>query len=237
VLLALAASVLAVKSATAPAKKFTVVTFGDSTTNLRKGVEVYTTQLAQRMPEAQFLNRGVGGNTTELARKRFERDVLAAKPDLLIVQFGMNDSVIDVWKVPSATKPRVSLADYERNLRFFVTAVQHQGGAVILMTSNQRRWSKIFRERYALPPYDSKDEHGLLLLMPEYAAAVRRLGRDCHVPVVDVYALYDRWEKTTGRSCSELMLDGQHPNTAGQRLVADALEPEVRRILTTSVSR
>lgn len=215
----------------APARKFTVVTFGDSTTAVRQNVDVYTAQLERRFPAAQFLNRGVGGNNTEHARQRFERDVLAAKPDLVIIQFGQNDSVIDVWKKPPAEKPRVAVADYERNLRGFVTTLQGAGSAVILMTPNQRRWSPILLERYSRPPYNPADERSLLFLMKDYVEAVRRVAHDLRVPLVDVYAFYDEWERTTGRSCSALMLDGQHPNTAGHQLEADALEPIIRQIL------
>src|SRR5690606_34808526 len=87
----------------------TVITFGDSTTAERDGVEVYTTLLARAMPgRLRWLNRGVPGNTTEMARERFENDVLRPAPRLVIIQFGINDATVDVWMKPPATAPRVS---------------------------------------------------------------------------------------------------------------------------------
>lgn len=228
--------VIAVSLATARASvpnSFVIVCFGDSTTAPRKNVIVYAQLLQARLkdwPGIAVLNRGVGGDTTDHARRRFESDVLAAKPDLVVIQFGMNDSMIDVWKRPPATLPRISLVDYERNLRQFVDAIHAQGGEAILLTPNQRRWSPVLRERYAKLPYDVAEERGLLLLMPDYVAAVRRVASERKVRLVDVYALYEEWEKSHGRSCGALMLDGCHPNTEGQMLVANALESEVRRI-------
>lgn len=83
---------------------YTIVAFGDSTTAPRGNLVVYSTLLqselfAQGQP-IRVVNSGVGGNTTEVARDRFERDVLAYQPDLVVVQFGINDSAVDVWKKP-----------------------------------------------------------------------------------------------------------------------------------------
>ena len=218
----------------APAPRIrTVVSFGDSTTAPRANVSVYTEQLEQRFLGApvRFLNRGVGGNTTAMARQRFERDVLSAKPDIVIVQFGMNDSMVDVWEKPPAKGPRVAVADYESNLRYFVKAIQARGGKVVLMTPNQRRWSPSLLKLYSRPPYDPNSERGLLAGMDPYNEAVRRVARELGASLVDVYALDDAWEKASGQSCSQLMLDGMHPNTSGQRLLTDALEPRLRELL------
>jgi len=39
----------------------------------------------------EFVNRGIGGETTAQNRARFQKDVLALKPDIVILQSGMND--------------------------------------------------------------------------------------------------------------------------------------------------
>lgn len=206
-----------------------VVTFGDSTTALRDGVEVYTDQLARRflgeIAGQHFVNRGVPGNTTADARQRFADDVLALAPQVVIIQFGINDSAVDVWKSPPVNHARVPLADYCENLRFFVTEIRRISGKVIFMTPNPLRWSTETRRLYNAHPYDPTHDLGFTVVLHPYVDAVRRLSDELAVPLVDIYALYEQWETFHGESCSRLLLDGMHPNTQGHTLVADALAP------------
>jgi len=85
-------------------KKFTIVAFGDSITAPRKNIVVYSDLLRKEFAgkNVDVINAGIGGNTTAHALARFEKDVLARDPDLVIMQFGNNDSSIDVWKEPHA---------------------------------------------------------------------------------------------------------------------------------------
>lgn len=208
-----------------------IVTFGDSTTALRKGVRVYTEQLAEKFPNLEWGNKGVGGNNTGMAAKRFEADVLQETPQLVIIQFGLNDAAVDVWKTPPATEPRISKADYENNLRGFIERIQAQGGKVILMTPNQTRWTPKLREMYGKSPYRVEDEKGFTFLVEQYAKIVRQLAAEYQLPLVDVYALYNAWEAQNGKSCMELMPDGMHPNTQGHTLVAEQLEALIKETL------
>ena len=45
---------------------------------------------------------------------------LGGKPDTVLIQFGINDAAVDVWKNPPADRPRVSLKQYRENLIYFV---------------------------------------------------------------------------------------------------------------------
>ena len=101
----------------------------------------------------RVINAGVGGNTTEMARKRFEADVLSHRPRIAIIQFGINDAAVDVWKTPPATQPRVSLERYEANLRHFVETLKSSHALVVLMTPNPLRWTPKLKEMYGRPPY------------------------------------------------------------------------------------
>ena len=213
---------------------FTIVAFGDSTTAARPGVEVYATQLERRFPPSsgvRILNKGFPGDSTALARKRFVADVLEAKPNLVIIQFGIDDAAIDVWKTPPAQAPRVSLADFEANLRYFIDAVRQAGGRVILMTPNPLRWTPKLVQLYGRPPYHPEDEQGLTRPLEAYVQVVRRLAAELQLPLVDVYALYAGWEKSHGQSYAQLLNDGMHPRTAGQVLVTEALAPVVSAAL------
>src|SRR5690606_7663882 len=116
----------------------------------RGELPVYPQQLQEHFDgqgaRVQVINAGVGGNTTSDARQRFEKDVLAHDPDVVILQFGLNDTAIDVWKDPPATEPRVSADDYIDHLRHFIQTCRQQNARVLLMTPNPRCWTPKMRE-------------------------------------------------------------------------------------------
>lgn len=224
---------LSAQDGDASPKKLRVVTFGDSTTAQRGSVKVYTAVLQERLPGVEFVNKGVGGNTTAMAAKRFQSDVIAAKPDVTVIQFGINDAAVDLWKTPPATESRVLLDDYETNLRAFVTDLRAIGSDVILMTPNQTRWSAPMIEKYGKSPYDPADPQGFTFILARYAERMRKVARDMNVPLVDIYALYDTPERKTAL-CLDLLPDGMHPSMAGHAMVAENLEPLLRKMLGQS---
>ncbi len=223
--------VLLTLSTVARGETWMIVAFGDSTTAPRrvegKPLTVYADVLAKELPvrgvQACVVNSGIGGHTTEHARRRFQRDVLAFRPTAVIVQFGINDSAIDVWRKPPAKDPRVSLARYERNLVHFVTTLRQQGACVILMTPNPLRWTDKLKGLYGSPPYDPDDADGFNVLLKEYATKVREIAARLHVALVDVYTAFEAYGRDAGQSLDDLLLDGMHPNETGQRLVARLL--------------
>lgn len=201
-----------------------VVVFGDSTTARRGKIDVYADLLANAFGDAEWdvevVNAGVGGNTTVMARQRFERDVLAHHPSAIVIQFGINDSAVDVWKDPPVSEPRVSLEDYRENLRFFVNEGRKHGSEVILMTPNALRWTPKLRNLYGKSPYDLEDENGLNNVLEGYAQAVREVAYEKGVPLVDVFAAY---AEQPGPSQDALLSDGMHPNSKGHQLVGNLL--------------
>ncbi|HIE96108.1 MAG TPA: hypothetical protein EYQ63_03635 [Fuerstia sp.] len=208
-------------------RTLTIVTFGDSTTAPRGTLKVYsqilTEEAAQHGPAGRVINAGVGGNTTSRAKDRFDKDVLAHNPDIVVIQFGINDSAVDVWKDPPATEPRVSLDTYTKNMRHFVRTLKDRQSQVILMTPNPLCWTDKLRQLYGKPPYVPADTDGFNVLLRQYAAQVRIVAAEEDVRLIDVYDQFQKFGATAGQDVAELLLDGMHPNTLGQRKVADAI--------------
>lgn len=213
-------------------KKFTIVAFGDSITAPRKGVITYSDVLRDRLraKNVAVINAGVGGNTTGHARERFDRDVLAHSPDLVIIQFGNNDSAVDVWKDPPATRPRVPIEDYVRNLQAMIDPLRARGAKVILVTPLPTRWTEKLRGMYGKPPYDPTDPNGFNFMKKEYVAALKSLAARTDTPIVDLYSEFFRFEVKYGRSMDELFTDGMHPNDAGHLIEAELLLKEIGRL-------
>ncbi|MFC1530311.1 GDSL-type esterase/lipase family protein [Gemmatimonadota bacterium] len=225
-------------------KTAVIVAFGDSTTAPRRvegqALAVYAGALQQNLIDqgvpAAVINAGIGGNTTTEARERFERDVLALDPDLVIIQFGLNDSAILVSD--GTPTPQVSREEFEANLAWFVMTLRERGCQVILMTPNPGRWSQAMLEVFGRAPYDTDDPWGFNLLNAGFAESVRQVGRSHDVPVVDIYRRYEEYDAVDGQSADDLLLDGLHPNTAGQALVADMLTTAVSELdLPPAVNR
>lgn len=214
-----------------PEPELTIVAFGDSTTAPRSRVATYSAQLdwalADRGIAAEIINAGVGGNTTAMARERFEEDVLSHDPDLVIIQFGICDAAVDVWR--GATEPRVAIDDYEANLQYFVETLQARGARVILMTPNPLRWTDALREMYGKPPYDPGDPDGFNVLLRDYAERMRRVAARTGATLVDAFAAFAAYGEVEGQSVDDLLLDGMHPNSAGQALETDLLLDAIRR--------
>lgn len=225
----------AVCGGTAPGKTFTVVAFGASTTAPRGETRIFADRLREALAErgvpVRLLNAGIGGNTTEMARQRFERDVLAHQPDLVVIHLGVNDAAWDVWKDPPATGPRVSVARYVENMTHFVREVRARGGKVILVTPQTLCWTPKMKELYGRPPYVPDDPDGFNVVLREYVQALRALAAREEVPLADAFAAFEAWRQASGRPLQDLLPDGMHPSSEGHALIADVLVPEALRLL------
>lgn len=207
----------------------TIVAFGDSITAPRGKLKVYASlleeELAARGRKVRVVNAGIGGNTTEQGRARFDADVLAQRPDVVIVFFGANDAAVDVWKTPPATAPRVARERYEANLREFCRRLKVCGAQPILVAPSPFRWTPAMKKMYGRAPYRPDDADGFNVLLAQYAETARRVAREERVPLADAYTAFQDYGRRPGQSVDALLGDGMHPNAAGQLLLADLLLP------------
>jgi len=220
----------------------TIVALGDSTTAVDDwsglGIEVYPDLLPGALVAygiaARVVNAGICDTTTREARERLDRDVRAHAPDLVVVQFGINDSWIDAGE--GRREPRLSRQEYRDNLRHIVRVLRGDGARVVLMTPNPMRWVEggyveVFR---AYPGVlDTAAERGLDEVLDVYAREVRSVAGEEAVLLVDVHAAFEEYGSEPGRSVLHLLMedDGIHPNAAGQRLVCQVLAPAIARLL------
>ncbi len=210
--------------------------FGDSTTAPRGSIKVYAdrvnTMLQSIGSSLSVYNAGVPSNTTVQAVKRLQTDVLAYKPRIVVMQFGINDSAIDVWKNPPATEPRVRLETYLANYRHMIATAQKAGTKVILMTTNPLRWHSKTRELYGKPPYnpDAVDGFESPTLLA-YNEVLRRLAQELKVTLVDVHAAYPAFAEKNKTLITDMLPDGMHPGDLGHELVAELLVPAIRNLL------
>jgi len=215
-----------------------IIMFGDSTTAERPGSvqKVYSVRVNEALQgigsSLSVHNAGIGGNTTRDALKRYSNDVLRHQPRLIVMQFGINDSAVDVWKKPPATESRVPLTEYLANLRTLITTAHQQHAKVILMTTNPLRWTPRLKEMYGRPPYNVEAEDGFeSATLQGYNDALRTLAVEMKVPLVDVHAAYSAFAAKRQTTLDSLLPDGMHPGDLGHELVAELLVPAIRDAL------
>jgi lysophospholipase L1-like esterase len=244
VLAALGCAAAAERRARVTDRPVRIVALGDSTTASAKDwapeiQEVYADCLPRRLRssgiEVDVDNAGIGDTTTRDAVERLDRDVRSHRPDIVIVQFGINDSWIDVDL--GSTQPRLTRAEFRNNLRAIIRILKADGARVVLMTPNPMRWSDpYYIEAFEQHPglLDTSDDQGINQLLQQYADDVRTVARSERAPLVDVYRAFEAYGREPGHSVNDLLLagDGIHPNQSGQALVCRLLaEKLVKKVL------
>jgi len=195
----------------------TIVAFGDSTTAgtpaFKSPVEAppngsgdvksqYAYWLMQQHADWQVLNRGVNGERSDEIAARFDRDVLAAHPRIVVVIAGVND----VYQGRPAAGVTTQLrAIYDRALRAKIVVV---AGSII--------------------PYNSatSDQNARMHEINAWIAA--ECAKDPRITFVDTrkaVAADGQPDRLSGSP------DGLHPDVDGYRRMATAIEPVLRKLV------
>ena len=202
---------LAVLQVRAEAPRARVVCFGDSITKAG-----YPAVLAKELGEGvEVTNAGVNGNTTAQGLRRMEKDVLAHKPDVVVIFFGTNDMRLAEPKV------HVPVERYRENLQKMIDAVGKGGGKVVMCTPPPIEEGAYFT-RHARAPFDAAG--GLEKVLGEYCDAVRGVAERNKIPVVDLHRLMAKEEGW--RSA-----DGVHPTEKGTALIAKFVGEAVKGVM------
>jgi lysophospholipase L1-like esterase len=179
----------------------TIVAFGDSITAgyaVRRGFTSFWREMLQKKyPDAkiEMINSGVSGDTTMDGLARLDWTVLSYEPDLVTINFGINDCVL-----------RLGLDDFEINLVEMVRRIRAGPGSEILLLSSQP---------LETPPYDR--------LVLDYYQAIERVAKEMDVGFVDVYGAWMERIRQ-GTPLGSLILSGlDHPNEAGYKIIAEEL--------------
>ncbi|MBE0544095.1 MAG: SGNH/GDSL hydrolase family protein [Verrucomicrobia bacterium] len=152
--------------------------------------------LKERFPHAvlNVIVTAIGGEESERGANRFARDVLSLRPDVVTIDYGLNDL-------------RIGLARAEAAWRTMITNAVAQGVKVILLTptpDTAAKWD------------DSEDP------LNQHARQIRQLAAEHRVGLVDSLALFQS-RMRSGVALEALMSQNNHPNRAGHELVADGL--------------
>lgn len=152
--------------------------------------------LNERFPHAviNIIVTAIGGENSEQGAVRFKRDVLSLRPEVVTIDYGLNDRGI-------------GLARSEKAWRAMIKAALRQNVKVILLTPTADLSAKLD---------DPNDRLNL------HAELIRRLAAQYQVGLVDSLAQFQNYVRRGGR-LADLMSQGNHPNRKGHELVATEL--------------
>jgi acyl-CoA thioesterase-1 len=152
--------------------------------------------LSERFPHAviNVIVTAIGGENSEQGATRFERDVISLRPDVVTIDYALNDRAIGLVRAEAAWRKMIELCIAKQI-------------PVILLTPTGDKAAKLD---------DANDPLNL------HAAQIRRLAAEYHVGLVDSLELFRQYVRQGGK-IEDLMSQGNHPNRKGHDLVAAEL--------------
>jgi hypothetical protein len=146
-----------------------------------------------------MINAGISEHTAVNGLARMDKDVIAQKPHLVVVMFGMNDIT------------RVKPEQFQSNLQEIVRRCATAGAAVVLCTPNS------VYENTARP------NAGLENL----SKRVRQVASEHKLPVVDCFQAWQSIRRQSETEWMLLMSDTIHPNMHGHQRFAELITKTV----------
>ena len=140
------------------------------------------------------INTSIGGEHSESGLKRFEADVLTHKPDVLFIDYALNDRGMGLERAKAAWEKMIRLA-LEKNIK-----------VILLTPSPDQR-------------VDIKDD---LSILDQHANQIKELAKSFQIGLIDTYALYKNKVKS-GSNLVDYMSQVNHPNEKGHQMITDEI--------------
>lgn len=188
----------------------TIVFLGDSITQQGAGPTGYVTlfreAIEKNRPDSgiKVIGAGIGGNKVPDLEARLDKDVLAHKPNVVVIYIGIND----VWHSKNG---RGTAADkYEAGLRNLIKRCTDAGARVVLATPS------VIGEKH-----DGSNE--LDAMLTEYSSISRKVATETETTLLDLrdaFLGYLKDYNVANQDQGILTADTVHLNEVGNRLVA-----------------
>ena len=196
---------------------------GDSITDMNRGrnesdrnhylghsyVFLIAARLGVEIPEAKLdiYNRGISANAVWQLRKRWQKDAVDMKPDLLSILIGTND----IGQGLRDPKRKITPASFESDYRFILDASRKANPELRL----------VLLDPFVLPTGRLKNEQAWKARSEPTAVlreVVAKLATDYEAVHIRTQDIFDKAAKVTGPE--NLIWDGIHPLPAGHELIA-----------------
>jgi lysophospholipase L1-like esterase len=161
--------------------------------------------LKKLYPQSQItpVHAAKGATTTSHGVNVFDELVVAKKPDLVFIAYGLNDAAGAIGKEP--TNP---VANFKEDIRNLVKRSQSAGASVILVSPMQPN-----------PWIENKIAERIV----DYREALRALSKEENVGFADVYAAWMKQADAGVPPFSQLHNWNNHPGIAGHAVYAETI--------------
>lgn len=161
------------------------------------------------------INAGVSGGSALQAVERLDRDVLRHDPDLVLVAFGLNDSLGGVEALPQ----------FEVALHEIITQIENGTSAnIMLLTPSfmaKARNTRIHRDHDHMAENIIRTQNEGIL--SRYAQAIRSVSAQRKTGLADVYREWERLSED-GLDTDLWLINGlNHPDGRGHKLASQIL--------------
>ena len=187
-------------------QKADIVFLGDSITQIWD-LELYFNRNVLK------INRGIGGDNTRYAAKRFEADVLQLEIPRIVIFLGINDILAihpNLWHNIPGRDPEEVLSEIEENFRDMLSKC---GGKQVYICS--------ILPQSLCEPYDRKLFEKTIL---RANGILKKLCDEFGAEYVDYYGAI---EKDYDGLPPEISYDGVHPNGKGYEIMARVLKEKI----------
>lgn len=179
----------------------TIIGFGDSLTEgwmVSKGYLDYLGEMIRdKYPASRvtIVNRGIPGDTAAGGLRRLGYDVLDNNPDLVFVQFALNDAFLGYTE-----------SQFGQSIQEIIDRIMNDTSAVPILITSVAIQSAIMNE-----------------IAERFYDVMIRLAMKKSIPIAEVHR-YWRKEIDGGASFRKLtQADGVHPTSEGYRIMAEAV--------------
>lgn len=179
--------------------------------------------------EVTVINTSINGNTTRMALERMPYDIQSHAPDIMILQFGMNDC--NYWETDRGL-PRVSLKAFSANLEEIIARAFNFNVKHIIVNTNH----PTLRNANTIPNTNTTYQKSNELYNEEIRRTVTNLNDD-RVVLNDMEKAFTG-KLQHGNKLEKLLLsDCLHLSEAGHDLYFDAIVPKIENIVTNYLKR
>jgi len=222
-----------------------IVCFGDSVTlgipyvhEHDTFVRVLERRLIERVTQEErvvCVNEGIGGETSAEGLARFEKSITRREPNLVCLEFGLNDIRYEPDK-------HVTPEQFARNLHTLYEKCNELGAQVIFMTPNPIINTFHVYSQMPIAEEFYKKWGNCNDAVIEYAQVIRDTAQSLSAPLCDIYAAFEAkaieiefqggcfdWRDLTCLASYLRVDDGVHPTALGHELIAR----ELYRVIVT----
>lgn len=153
--------------------------------------------LKKKFPGSRFklVNRGVPGDTASDGLRRVDNDVISLLPDLVLIQFALNDAYTDFTP-----------EEFRKNIDSIISRIKDNSSSEIALLTSVA----------LLDPYGKR-------IAQEFYKKILESGSENNIPVVSVHKYWEK--KISSGVMHSLLVqgDGIHPTEKGYELMAEAV--------------